>query len=408
MRKAILAIAFSFCFSSFLLAQQTIGFILKDDRPKVSIPFTLINNLIIVPVTINNQVTLKFIMDTGANSPILTERLFADLMRIQFDRRILMSGPGIIDSIQTYVANSVDFSLPEGIHGKHLSMLVLEEDYIELKKNLGDDIFGIIGYDLFNRFVIKIDYDNLKLTFYDSKKFRAPRSYKRYPLELDNTKPYINTIVTHNDELDTMRLMIDTGASHALLLDIDESKILTMPDSTLATTLGHGLGGEIPGRIGRLSSFQVGRYTFQDILVSIPDPGIYSTTIKRGSRHGTVGGAILKRLNPIFDYTNGYVYFKKGQFFKSPFKYDMSGLHVSYLEDPKRLEITGITSKSPAEAIGLKVGDKIKDINGKNIKNNSLSEIYTVLKSKENKKIKIIVQRENEELHFTFRLRKMI
>jgi hypothetical protein len=408
MRKAFILFFSLTCLTNALFAQKTIGFVIDHDKSKVTIPFTMINNLIIVPVTINDQITLKFIIDTGANNPILTERLFADLMMINFDRRILMSGPGIIDSVQTYVANSVEFKLPEGIKGTHLSMLVLEEDYIELKKNLGDDIYGIIGYDLFNRFVVSIDYDDLKLTFYDPKSFKAPRRYDAFNLDLENTKPYISTVVTHNDEVDTMRLMIDTGASHALLLDIDESQILTRPDSTLATTLGHGLGGEIPGRIGRLSSFRVGRYELDELLVSIPDPGIYSTPIKRGSRHGTIGGAILKRFNPIFDYSKGLVYLKKGQLYKLPFKYDMSGLHISYYEDPERMEITGITSNSPAEQVGLEVGDIIKTINRKSTTLFSLTEIYTLLKKKENRKIKMTVMRDDEELQFEFRLREMI
>jgi hypothetical protein len=408
MKSAIFAIALSFILNLTLHGQQTIGFELQSKRPSITLPFTLVNNLIILPVTIDNRITLKFIFDTGANNPILTERLFADMIEMEFNRNILISGPGIYDSIQAFVASDISFNLGAELYGQHLSLLVLDEDYIELEKNLGEDIYGIIGYDLFSRFVVRLDYDNLEATFYDPKRFKKPRGYHAFKLDMRASKPYIKSLVSQKNRVDTMELMVDTGASHALLLDIDQSKVIARPDSTLETSLGHGLGGEIPGKIGRLSEFQMGFYEMGDILVSIPDPGAYSNSIKRGSRHGTIGGAILKKLNPILDYHNGYIYLKKGNSFKEPFSYDMSGLRISYMDDPERFEISGLTENSPAELAGLQVGDVVKDINGRNIFDDSLSSIYTLLKSRENKKIKVNVIRNGIPLQFEFRLRKMI
>lgn len=408
MRKPFLLSLLLTMLFNFSVAQKSIGFVMKGHKAKVTIPFSLINNLVIIPVTINNKVTLKYIVDTGANNPILTERVFADILGLNYDRTILISGPGIEDSIGAHVANQVSLSIAPDISGNYLSMLVLEEDYIELKKNLGEDIYGIIGYEVFNRFIVKIDYDNLELTFYDPSKFKRPKNYSAFRLELDNTKPYINSLIKQNNQVDTVRLMVDTGASHALLLDIEKSDVLILPDSTLETSLGHGLGGEIPGRIGRFSEFQMGYYKLSDVLVSIPDNGAYSNSIKRGSRNGTVGGAMWKRFNPIIDYFNGYIYLKKSSFYGDPFSYDMSGLRISYLENPDRMEITGLTPNSPAEEAGLQVGDIVNHINGKNIMDSKLSEMYSLLKRREKKKIKVQVERNQKTMEFTFRLRKMI
>lgn len=408
MYKRLLVISLLLVQLQLSYGQKSIGFVMKSHKAKVTVPFTLINNLIVIPITINNKITLKYILDTGANSPILTERLFGDIMGLQYDREILISGPGIRDSIGAYVSNSNKLQIAPEIYGTYLPLLVLEQDYIELKKNLGEDIFGILGYEVFSRFIVKIDYDRLEVTFYDPKKFKKPVSYKSYDLKLENTKPYIQSIVRQSDKADTLKLMVDSGASHALLVDLAESKYLARPDSTMETSLGHGLGGEIPGRIGRFKEYQVGNFLFEDVLVSIPDEGIYSNSIKRGSRHGTVGGAMLKRMNPIIDYYNGKIYLRKSSYYKEPFRWDMSGLRISYLENPSRIEITAITADSPADRVGLEVGDVVIDINGMNINNNKLSEIYGHLKRRENKKIKIEVERNYERMQFVFRLRKMI
>ncbi|MFZ9046028.1 MAG: aspartyl protease family protein [Cyclobacteriaceae bacterium] len=389
-------------------AQKSIGFVMKSHKAKVTVPFTLINNLVVIPITINNKITLKYILDTGASSPILTERLFGDIIGLNYDREILISGPGIQDSIGAYVSNNNKLQITPEVYGAFLPILVLEQDYIELKKNLGEDIFGIFGYEVFSRFIVKIDYDKLEVTFYDPKKFRKPLGYKTYDLHLENTKPYITSVVKQNDKTDTLKLMVDSGASHALLLDLNESKYLARPDSTLETSLGHGLGGEIPGRIGRFKEYQIGNFSFDDVLVSIPDVGIYSNSIKRGSRHGTVGGAMLKRMNPIIDYYNGKIHLQRSSYYREPFRWDMSGLRISYLENPSRIEITGITPNSPAEDIGLKVGDVVININGMNIISHKLSDIYGHLKRKENRKIRIEVERDHERMRFIFRLRKMI
>lgn len=407
MRKAIF-IAFLTFLASLTFAQSTIGFVFQSNQPRVKIPFTLINNLVIIPVTVNNTITLKFILDTGANNPILTEKVFGDVMGLKYDRQILIDVPGIADSITAYVASDVSLSLPQGVHGRHFSILVLEEDYIELKKNLGEEIYGIIGYEIFSRFVVEINYDSQEITLYDPARFKPRKKYHAFRISLENTKPYINSVITQKDMTDTMKLMVDIGASHALLLDIDESKVLTRPDSLLETSLGHGLGGEIPGKIGRLSEFQMGYYEIENLLVSIPDPGAYSNSIKRGSRHGTIGGSLMKRLNPIFDYHNGYIYLKKGKYFREPFNYDMSGLRIAYLEDPDRIKVTAVADNSPAKEAGIEVGDIILSINGRNILDHRLSEVYGELRSRENKKIRIQLERNDQRMQFEFHLRKMI
>ena len=79
------------------LVAQKIGFALPPRQRSVVIPFEKYNNLIVIPLTINHSVTLKFILDTGVRNAILTEKVFTDLMKLDYQRKISISGPGIVD-----------------------------------------------------------------------------------------------------------------------------------------------------------------------------------------------------------------------------------------------------------------------------------------------------------------------
>lgn len=392
------------------MGQHKIGFTLPKGVNRVDVPFEEYSNLIVIPITINNYVTLKFILDTGAESAILTEKLFADILNLHYVRTISMRGPGLIDSLHAQVATGIQMSLPGGINADGLNMLVLTEDYLELTKNLGEEIYGIIGYDLFHRFVINIDYDRHVLHIFRPDKFKPRRWDKKIPIVINGPKPYVTmNIIQNQKKEDTVKLMIDTGASHSLLLDVRHMDDVSLPDKLISTRLGQGLGGEIPGFMGRLTQCTISEFIFEDLLVSIPIEGAYIKAIKRGSRHGTLGGDLLTRFNVTFDYPNNMLYLRKGSRFQKPFEFNMSGLTVTAEGDQlDSMQIDKIRPNTPGEKAGLQEGDYILKINGKNLKNNSLSDIHMLLRRRDGMKIRMIILRKEKKMKKTFHLKRLI
>jgi len=387
----------------------SIGFVLPNKTNSVSFPFSMINHLIVIPITFNDHMTLKFILDTGASSPILTERVFGDLMGLTYDRKITVSGPGIVDSVEAYVANRVKMELPNGVIGLHMSLLVLENDYIELKQNLGSDVYGIIGFDVFTQFVVEINYEKLEITLHNPETFKINRGYKTIPFTLEGTKPYITGIVTQNNNREFLKLMVDTGASHSLLIDHNQTEHITLSDFTLKTILGHGLGGAISGQLGRLDGLQLDNYVLNDILVSFPDDGMYSSAIKRGSRHGTIGGSSLSRFSVVMDYKNEHMYLRKNGSYDDPFDYDMSGLKIAFFDNPNRLEIIHVLPDSPAAKAGMKTGQIIHSVNGVQALTVKLSGAIELLRKKEGKRIKIKIRENNKSMvTYRFKLNRLI
>jgi hypothetical protein len=67
--------------------QMKFGFEMPEGEDRVEIPFEEYNNLVVIPVYINNLIKLKFVVDTGVDTPILTEETFARILGLHYHFR---------------------------------------------------------------------------------------------------------------------------------------------------------------------------------------------------------------------------------------------------------------------------------------------------------------------------------
>ena len=360
-------------------------------------------------MTINRFLTLKFILDTGVETAILTEKLYADILELNYLREIAIAGPGIVDSVQALVANQATFSLPGGVVGSNMNMLVLKKDYLKLSENIGEDVHGIIGYDIFSRFVVEINYDESIITLYDPRRYKKNKRSAVVPIEVKGSKPFINATIKQGTEKTNLNVMVDTGASHAALLDYQYINGISMPEKKVQTKLGRGIAGEIPGYVGRMDSVQINGFGFHKMLVSAPFEGAYNKVIKRGARVGTFGGELLTRFHVTFDYLNEKVYLRKGKEYNDDFEFDMSGLTINSVgENLDTLKIVSVDPNTPAANVDIRTGDVIQTINGRSLRSHKLSDIFFLLRSKDGKKIKLRILREGEILKKKFYLKRII
>ena len=390
----------------FKINGQSVGFYFDKDQRKVTIPFELHNNLIIFPITLNEKYSLKFILDTGIRSTILIDKAFTDTLGIKYQRKIELFGVGNSTPVNALVARDITLAMP-GIKSSEISVLVLEEDFLQLEHHLGAKVDGIIGYELFSRFVIKIDYMRKEILLYKASDYKINRKYDVIDLDIYEAKPYVN-LPLHLTSSNTIiaRLMIDTGASHALILNTESGENISVPSVNIETKLGRGLTGEINGRLGRIEGFKFGKKRLSDVITSFPTG---ETNAVQDDTNGTIGGEVLKKYTVIFDFFRNKMYLKPNATFNYPFEYNMSGLEFSVEgQNLDQFVINHIRENSAASREGFETGDVIVSLNNIPARKLTLTKLYTNLNLKDGKKINLTVFRNGTYISISFHLRREI
>ncbi|MBW3545299.1 MAG: aspartyl protease family protein [Bacteroidetes bacterium] len=361
---------------------------------------------------LDNMMPLEFLLDTGVRTPILTDRLYSDFLNISYDRTLSLRGAGQGDAVQAHMASNVNMMLPN-VSVNNQPLLVLEEDYLDLGSQLGVPVHGIIGYELFARFVVKIDYEENLITLYEPEQFKAPRNYDRVDLSIESQKPYIQAEITDEaGQKHIVKLLLDTGASHAILLHTNaENKEagVPIPEKTIYGSLGRGLLGDIQGHIGRVPHLQMGSHAFTDVLASFPDIKSYTLQNNNSDRDGTMGGEILSRFTVIIDYPHNAIYFQKSQDFKRPFIFNKTGLTI-VASGPKLeiKEVADVRKDTPAHRAGIQKHDICFKINGKRTSEVGLSDLSHLLRKRDGKKVRFVFLRNGEKVKVKMRLKDII
>lgn len=388
---------------------QIIGFEIINQNGKTTFGFEKVNNLVIIPVMLNGQLPLNFILDTGVRTTILTDRTISDIVNISYDRSVTIAGAGHIRELNAYLATNVSLSMP-GINGQGQSLIVLEEDYLELKTHLGMNVHGIIGYEFFNHFVVKIDYQSSLITVYDPEVFKPRRNFTAIPITIEQGRPYIEASMTqYNGSIFNPKLLIDSGASHGLLLEKDTDEDILLPEDNLATIIGWGLGGELKGSLGRIKNLSINKFEFEDVLASFTQDYSSPDVNMLTNRNGSIGGDLLSRFTVVIDYNGRMIYLRKSRAYSYPFEFNLGGIDIiADGVDFNTFRIINVIEGSPAFHAGLKNDDIIVAVNGKSAISISLTDINNILRSKPGSRVVLVLNRDNEIIRTSFRLKRMI
>jgi hypothetical protein len=409
MKALLLIILILFTQWSFSIAQRW-DLDITRGADKIEIPFEFENNFIIIKLLFNGAFPLKFIFDTGAEHTILTKREITDLLAIPYQRRFTIVGSDMQTELYAYLVRNINLRI-NNADFKNRSMLVLEEDYFEFEQMAGVNVQGIIGSDMFRRFVVQIDYRAQKIILHDPSTFQLPKNkYIEHPLQISRHKPYLYTCTHfHGDTIVPTKLLLDTGASLALLLYTDTHPDLHLPPEVIPSKIGMGLGGSLQGFLGRVERIDLAGFTFSEVTTNFQDlyPIIDSTYTN--DRNGIIGNQLLSRFVVIIDYVRSRLYLQPQRNYKEAFKFDRSGMLLAatgpHLND---FTVYQVIPGSPADEAGVLSGDIIKTINGLPANFFSLDDISRKLRRKIGKRIKLKIERDGEVLKIRFRLRELI
>ena len=256
-----------------------------------------------------------------------------------------------------------------------------------------------------------INYGRSEIVFHEPSTYRPKKKFQEFPLIVEDTKPYYHLMVKIREEDEPYRgkFMLDTGASHSFMINRTSDSLLYVPEPSIFSNLGRGLGGDIVGDIARLDYVAWENYEFKDVITTFPDQDTYLIDIDRNYRNGTVGGGMMSRFRIVFDYINSKLYLKKNRSYKSSFEFNLSGIIVRASGiGLNEFMVGAVRDNSAAAEADVRIGDQILIVNGQYSKDLDLDGVVGILNSKMNKRIVMTVRRDGKNVQVKFKLKRLI
>lgn len=297
--KTFLKITFlSFCLLvSIYETSAKAGFGLTDSLTEFTLSYKTVNNLIILPVRINDNTNVNLILDTGCRNLILFGKRFQPLFNYEHGRRVQFSGMGSGKPVEGMLSLNNTVSIGKVV-GESIPVIVVKDKNVTSTFN---NVHGIIGYDIFSRFEIEINPLKQLITFRSSLNNYVPEGYEKIPMQILDSKPIIRAGVQLYGETSFRDLLLDTGSSLELLIKSTEME--KFKAGTKQHLLGTGLNGFVNGFVTTAGYVKLDNFEIQNLHAGI----IYSPR----HNHASIGMGTLKNYLLIINYSQAYTCLKK-------------------------------------------------------------------------------------------------
>lgn len=337
-------------------------------QASVTLPFRLLNNHIYVQGKVNGKGPFTFIVDTGGHN-----LLSPDLARaagITVAGQSVGSGAGEKTVTSGFAqVREIAFG-PLRMTGQTAIIQPVYEPAIE-----GIPVDGMVGFELFRRMAVRIDYGAKTITFTDPARFQPGDAGAAMHFKFYDHLPQVEGDV---DGLPAV-FDIDTGSRSQVDITTPFSAAHAFyaryPRQAYATT-GWGVGGATHDYVVRLPSLSLGGVRVTDVPAGLSDS-------KRGSISdanfgGNVGTGLLRRFVVTFDYAHQTMWLKPLDPQPADASaYDRAGMWIN--ASPEGFTVLSLVDKGPAAQAGLKPGDLITALNGRPARMEELSDARALL-----------------------------
>lgn len=276
------------------------------DEQLPRIQFELIDNRIFVDVYINDKGPFKFIFDTGGNNSMT----FDLAKRLGLPVQGSGNGTGGGRGSQTVGKTKVRKFQIAGIDSIDQDFWVIDYSKIQKSFNL-DALDGIFGYEILEKYLTYIDFENSYLSFFSRSSDFNARGFDIINFTLEYEKPFLKTKINGFDA----NTLVDTGDRSALTVTKifrKRSSINNAFKEKPEVISGYGVGGIIPAKISTLVSLAItNKAQIKDVASRAPTAkGGFNSII---GLDASIGNEVLKQFNLGFDYRNKILYLQKNK-----------------------------------------------------------------------------------------------
>lgn len=416
-------------------------FHIRDDKP-VSFNFELINNIILIPLTING-VPFSFLLDTGVKETILFANA-EDSLYLNNQNKMTFQGMGVKDGVDGILSTDNVVEVGDVAVDSLHWIYVVQGNELDISTDVGAAINGILGSKFFGSFAVLVNYQKQRITLfppgYDYQK--SVRKYTDLPLMIENGRPYITADMLIDTAWVRGKMMMDTGNTSPLMLFDFLLPDFQIKKPYIEEYIGRGFNGDVYGKRNRIRKAMLGGFTLDYPIVAYPDSNALFMTRIAKNRIGSVGNHVLQRFYVLIDYSKKAIYLRKNRKFGKPFLLNMAGIDVRHngmiwrkelvkTALPKKEEnqmkaekgttirfnddafqyafvlqpayrISGVRKGSPAEKSGIRPGDMLLKVNGKSAGRLTLSKIMEAMQSRPGETIRLRLQRNEEQYDTRF------
>lgn len=366
------------------------GMTIDGGKSSVTMPFRLLNNHVYVQGRVNGRGPYTFIVDTGGHT-LLSPKVVAEAA-LSSHGAAASSGTG--EKVETSGFAKVHEIDIGGVRMIDQTAIITNvyDQAIE-----GIPVDGMIGFELFRRFAVRIDYGRKTMTATDFAHFDPKDAGTPVPFVFYDHLPFVQ------GRIDGMpaRFDIDTGSRTELDITspfVEKEKLRNRYPKGVSTIVGWGAGGSSRSYVVRVPSIEIGSIKLHDVVGGLSEAK--GGSISDANFEGNIGSGLLKRFDVTFDYARQMMYLK--QLDPPPAdagEFDRSGLWINAEDDGYK--VTGIAAGSPATAAGLIEGDVILSMDGQPAETVRLSDARDMLKTRPPGSTLAIVYRRNGVEHTT-------
>jgi len=373
-------------------------FALAGGASSTTIPFELINNHIYILATVNGKGPLRFLCDTGGSN-IVTPELAHEL---GLKSEGAVQGRGVGEKSEDVGLTKVQ-ALQVG--GATLSDQVFAVyPMTGLGEVEGFKVEGLVGYEVFKRFVVKIDYERSLLTLTLPSAFNYQGQGTIVPFIYNGQIPQVE------GSLDGIpgKFDIDTGGRSTLTIMSPFAAKHGLKDklgATVEAVTGWGVGGPARGLVARAKSLKLGTAEIKDpvVEISLQSKGAFIDPYVAGN----VGGGALKRFNITFDYGRQRLILEPNANYAQQDLYDRAGMWLNLAGGA--FKVMDVVAGGPAAQAGLKAGDSILAIDGRTPAQLPLAEARALLRmTAPGTKVRLLVRSNGQGRELTIVLRDLV
>jgi predicted aspartyl protease len=361
------------------------------------LPFRFVNNHIYVDVKLNGR-TFSMLVDTGAANvmtPTTARRLG---LRPVGDARVWGSG----EFSEAAAFTRVNAMAVGGVQLRNQLFAVVPLE--QLSEIEGVPFHGMIGYELFKRFIGEIDYGARTLSLTDTAVWSPAAASVAVPFVFNGTVPEVE------GDIDGIPASFDIDTGSRMSVGLHSPFVLRHGlrarfRPSIETVTGWGLGGPSRGTVARVKRLRLGPIAVNDVVVDMSrqTQGVLSHAVPAGN----IGSGLLRRFTITLDYPRQRIHFAPNARTVTPDTYDRSGLWIN--REGPAFKVVAVVERSPAALAGVAEGDLIVAVDGVRASAIALGELRDRwTEQSPGTVVKLTLRRESTERVVAFRLRDLI